>query len=283
MNPYIKEYAELVKDYEAKNGKRETVLALYEFSDRLKKAGDKDAKTVLVDVYKILSLMQSAYDLMSEIADRNDKKQIKKLAYLKSLAEDDGDRWAVKRPKTAAEESLQREKAKKLPKFRYHPDPLTTESFEEGPPEVCPCCGKESTIYYSSFPYSVEDVEHLCPECIASGEAAKKFDAQFVQDAEWEGEVDVAKSKELFERTPGYLSWQGEHWLSCCNDYCTYLGTVGTQELEEMGIADEVLEEYEMRHEYTDIREYLYKDGDLCGYLFRCLHCGKYHIYVDAS
>lgn len=110
MNPYIKEYAELAKDYEAKKGKRETVLALYEFSDRLKEAGDKDAKTVLVDVYKILSLMQSAYDLMSEIADRNDKKQIKKLAYLKSLAEDDGDRWAVKRPKTAAEESLQREK-----------------------------------------------------------------------------------------------------------------------------------------------------------------------------
>lgn len=112
MNPYIKEYAELAKNYEAKKGKRETVLALYEFSDRLKEAGDKDAKTVLVDVYKILSLMQSAYDLMSEIADRNDKKQIKKLAYLKSLAEDDGDRWAVKRPKTAAEESLQREKAK---------------------------------------------------------------------------------------------------------------------------------------------------------------------------
>lgn len=57
MNPYIKEYAELAKDYEAKKGKRETVLALYEFSDRLKEAGDKDAKTVLVDVYKILSLM----------------------------------------------------------------------------------------------------------------------------------------------------------------------------------------------------------------------------------
>ena len=50
-------------------------------------------------MYKILSLMQSAYDLMSEIADRNDRKQIKKLAYLKSIAEDDGDRWAVKRPK----------------------------------------------------------------------------------------------------------------------------------------------------------------------------------------
>ena len=41
MNPYIKEYVELVKDYEAKKGKRETVLALYEFSDRLKRLGIK--------------------------------------------------------------------------------------------------------------------------------------------------------------------------------------------------------------------------------------------------
>ncbi|MBQ3849332.1 MAG: CbrC family protein, partial [Clostridia bacterium] len=31
------------------------------------------------------------------------------------------------------------------------------------------------------------------------------------------------------------------------------------------------------------VEEHLYKDGDLCGYLFRCLHCGKYRLYVDAS
>ncbi len=36
MNPYVKEYAELIRDYEAKQGNRESVLALYEFSDRLK-------------------------------------------------------------------------------------------------------------------------------------------------------------------------------------------------------------------------------------------------------
>ena len=30
------------------------------------------------------------------------------------------------------------------------------------------------------------------------------------------------------------------------------------------------------------VEEYLYKDGDLCGYLFRCLHCGNTE-YVDAS
>lgn len=45
---------------------------------------------------------------------------------------------------------------------------------------------------------------------------------------------------ELFHRTPGYISWQGEYWLACCDDYCAYIETVGTKELEEMGIANEV-------------------------------------------
>lgn len=35
-------------------------------------------------------------------------------------------------------------------------------------------------------------------------------------------------------------SWQGEYWLACCDDFCAYIGDVGTKELEEMGIADEV-------------------------------------------
>ncbi|EHO84139.1 hypothetical protein HMPREF0380_01217 [Eubacterium infirmum F0142] len=50
-----------------------------------------------------------------------------------------------------------------------------------------------------------------------------------------------------------------------------------------MDIADEVLEEYAQRGEFADVEEYLVKDGAICGYLFECLHCGKYHIYVDAD
>ena len=111
----------------------------------------------------------------------------------------------------------------------------------------------------------------------------KKYDATFIQDAEWNGEPDKEKDEELFCRTPGYISWQGEYWLSCCDDYCAYLGTVGTRELKAMDIADEVFEEYAARNEFEDIREYLVKDGSLCGYLFRCLHCGKYHLWVDAD
>ena len=62
-----------------------------------------------------------------------------------------------------------------------------------------------------------------------------------------------------------------------------YLGTVGTRELEEMGIAERVLAEYEARDEFQDVAEYLVKDGSMCGYLFRCLHCEQYHLWVDAD
>ena len=50
-----------------------------------------------------------------------------------------------------------------------------------------------------------------------------------------------------------------------------------------MGIAEQVLEEYEARDEFQDVAEYLVKDGSMCGYLFRCLHCEQYHFWVDAD
>ena len=258
MNEYLKEFISLKENYYKKDGSKSSVLALYQFADKLSEIDEKEAKVVLVDVYSLLGMMQEA-------------------------SKDEGDNFALPRPLTEKEETARKERLKDLPKFRYYPDPVGTGVFEEGEARTCPCCGKESTVYYYSEPYCIENVENLCPFCIASGEAARKYDASFIQDAEWSGEPDKEKDEELFCRTPGYLSWQGEHWLSCCNDYCEYLGKVGTKELKAMDIADEVFSEYAKRDEYADIEEYLVKDGSLCGYLFRCLHCKKYHLWVDAD
>ena len=71
--------------------------------------------------------------------------------------------------------------------------------------------------------------------------------------------------------------------MACCNDYCEYIGTVGTKELEELGIADDFFEADGSFDGYDFARECLGKDGSLCGYLFRCLHCGKYYLRVDAD
>ena len=283
MNEYLKEYIELKKKFTEQDEDKDSVLALYQFADRLALIDEKDAKEVLVDVYQQLYLMESAFKLFVNICDKNDRKQIKKLANLQNLSQSHGDRFALPRPLTDAERSARKERLKDLPFFKYHPDPLETGSFEEGEEKICPCCGNKSKVYYSSFPYCSEDVEYICPTCISNGEAARKFDAEFVQNAEWHGENDEEKDDELFHRTPGYMSWQGEYWLSCCDDYCAYMGTVGTRELKAMDIADEVIEEYVQRGAFEDIGEYLVKDGPMCGYLFKCLHCGKYHLWVDGD
>lgn len=283
MNEYLKEYIELKKNFNARDGDKASVLALYQFADRLALIEEKEAKEVLVDVYQQLGLMESAFKIFIGLCDKNDRKQIKKLANLQELSNNRGNDFALPRPLTVAEMDARRERLKDLPRFKYHPDPLSTGSFEEGEEKNCPCCGNKSKVYYSSFPYCTEDVEYICPTCISNGEAAKKFDAIFVNNAEWHGEPDKEKDDELFRRTPGYLSWQGEHWLSCCDDYCAYMGTVGTRELKAMDIAEEVIAEYEERDEFADVEEYLVKDGSMCGYLFKCLHCGKYHLYVDAD
>ena len=283
MNEYLKEYIDLKKKFAEQDEDKDSVLALYQFADRLALIDEKDAKEVLVDVYQQLYLMESAFKLFVNICDKNDRRQIKKLANLQNLSQSHGDRFALPRPLTDAERSARRERLKDLPFFKYHPDPLETGAFEEGEEKTCPCCGNKSRVYYTLMPYCIDNVDYLCPTCISNGEAARKFDAMFVSDAEWHGDNDKEKDDELFRRTPGYLSWQGEHWLSCCDDYCAYMGTVGTRELKAMDIAEEVISEYEERDEFADVEEYLVKDGSMCGYLFKCLHCGKYHLYVDAD
>jgi uncharacterized protein CbrC (UPF0167 family) len=169
----------------------------------------------------------------------------------------------------------------KLITFKYHPNIYENGIIEKGN-GVCQCCGKTVEEYYTTM-YCREEVYCLCLECISNGKAVAKFGGGFIQDAETDKVDDPEKTEELFKRTPGYSSWQGEHWLACCNDYCAFIGDVGTKELEEMGIADEVFAEYDELGEYENVREYLVKAGSCAGYLFQCLHCGKYHLWVDAD
>lgn len=188
----------------------------------------------------------------------------------------------VKLRENNSNKKIKKKSINNLPKFKYHPnlydDPIVV--FDE---EICQCCGKEVSAYIEEI-YSRSDVDCICLECISNGSAAKKFDCEFIQDAEKVS--DSKKVDELFHRTPGYFSWQGEYWLACCDDYCEYIGAVGIDELDDLGITKEVLEEYSKRknsYPIEDVKECLEVDGDMTGYLFKCSHCGKYHLWVDAN
>ncbi len=165
--------------------------------------------------------------------------------------------------------------------FKYHPEPLKTGIFKDDKTVVCECCGKETGVYYDGPFYSESDAKTFCPECIASGKAAEKFDGEFQDPMSVDKVSDPAKLDELVLRTPGYNGWQQEYWLAHCDDYCAFLGYPNWDDLEKMGIAEEIEQTYRQDVcglDLEDAIEYI-KNNDC--YLFRCLHCGKHFIYLD--
>jgi len=274
---YQEKYIALKKQYGAEES-GENVQAFYEFKDFLEEQPEPEAKRTLAQVCEFLELYRSAYTVFQEIADKEDKKDMKKLGYLKSL-QNVGDSYAMRRPRGGKELERQQKLLASLPHFRYHPNPLATGAFEElKEPVICSCCQKNTYITYKTPFYSIEEIENLCPDCIASGAAAEKFDGEFQDECSVDDVSDNEKLDELIHRTPGYCGWQQEYWRAHCDDFCAFLGYVGYRELKQMGIVDEVLEDLKL--ELSDI-EYMTNGGSMQGYLFQCIHCGKYCICID--
>jgi len=125
--------------------------------------------------------------------------------------------------------------AEDLPSFRYHPDPVETGSV--APSEAaCLCCGRARGFIYVGPVYAERELgEQLCPWCIANGAAAAKFDASFVDgDDLAEADIDEEIVEEVRTRTPGYIGWQQEAWLSHCEDACEYHGPAAAVDLERV-------------------------------------------------
>lgn len=149
-------------------------------------------------------------------------------------------------------------------------------------PVTCDCCGKETKVYYEGPFYAEDDIEYLCPQCIASGKAAKEFDGSYQDECSIDDDVnDSEKLDELIHRTPGFCGWQQERWLTHCGDYCAYQGRVGAAELNALGVMDEVLQDPHWTQEDKELIANSVNGGSLQCYLFQCLHCGKHKIYFD--
>lgn len=121
-----------------------------------------------------------------------------------------------------------------LPKFKYHPDPIGTGNIKESD-EACECCGKKTGCSYNSSIYAQEDIEFICPWCIASGEAAEKFDGLFCDEYPLvQAGLDESIFNEVTKRTPGYNSWQQEDWQTHCGDACEFHGDPKKEEIENL-------------------------------------------------
>lgn len=185
---------------------------------------------------------------------------------------------------------------KQLPYFKYHPNPIETGAFTISTPITCDCCKQQTSVYYTNPFYSSNEVEFLCPWCIAGGQAAEKFNGEFQDYCGIEGisanpeqpdsiHFDRQAIDELVLRTPGYRGWQQEVWLSHCGDLCAFVGYVGWDEIKDkLEFFVDLDRDCEVLHAgKEDLPKYLRNNGSCQGYLFQCLHCGKYRLYFDCD
>ncbi|MCU1233307.1 MAG: hypothetical protein JWP63_1274 [Candidatus Solibacter sp.] len=173
------------------------------------------------------------------------------------------------------------------PVFRYHPDPLGSGSLVASD-KTCRSCGQARGYIYTGPVYSAHQLDDsLCPWCIADGSAHEKFDAIFVDDEAFEGEVPEEAAEEITERTPGFNSFQGEGWPGCCEDATAFVTPAGMRELREQPdleglVLDHIIHQMEISGgAATRLLNSLHRDAGPTAYLFRCLHCQNHHFHID--
>ena len=179
-----------------------------------------------------------------------------------------------------------------LPEFKYHPDPITTESITKSD-ATCVCCGKARGYIYIGPVYSEEELdESLCPWCIADGSAHEKFDASFTDEdgiggyGEWEPVPDGVV-EEVAYRTPGFSGWQQERWWSHCRNAAAFIGRAGKAELLSLGkeaiIAIQDSTGLSDGVEWGEFFDALDKVGSPTAYIFKCTKCGALGGYQDCD
>ena len=175
-----------------------------------------------------------------------------------------------------------------LPTFRYHPDPLASGSVVASD-KPCIVCKQQRGYLYDGPVYGEgEDIDDICPWCIADGGAHAKLDVTFVDDRALDDDISPAVLSEVTCRTPGFASWQTEQWPCCCDDATAFLKPVGIAEIRR--------DHYEwegtlMGHIVHDMQisggaarrllDSLHRDSGPTAYAFLCLHCHRTHFYID--
>jgi uncharacterized protein CbrC (UPF0167 family) len=177
-----------------------------------------------------------------------------------------------------------------LPRFKYHPAPLNTGSVASSD-KVCQVCDRTRGFAYQGVPYGVDELETVCPWCIADGSAHQKFGVEFtdregIGGGEWES-VPPEIADEVAFRTPGFSGWQLERWFSHCGDAAEFLGPMGKEQLEQLGPEAVEVVRLESGYEAKQWTSYYnslnVQSGPATAYLFKCRHCGKLGGYSDCQ
>jgi uncharacterized protein CbrC (UPF0167 family) len=172
------------------------------------------------------------------------------------------------------------------PAFRFHPCAYTDCTFKKEQ-AVCDICGEPTEYVYEGPIYCKGDDPVLCPKCISNGRAAEECGAEFIDGISGGAAVPDDLKREVRLRTPGYTAWQEVQWMSHCSYPCAFVGYVGWDEikdkLDDFVDLEADLADSDFGYTVDDLPDALYKGGELQGYLFQCVKCGKYRLYVDCA
>jgi uncharacterized protein CbrC (UPF0167 family) len=177
-----------------------------------------------------------------------------------------------------------------LPVFKYHPDPIATNSIVEADVK-CSCCEQQRGFVYTGPVFAEEELaDSICPWCIADGSAHERFNAEFTDSAgitsDSGEQVPSAVVEEVSYRTPGFIGWQQEHWVACCGDAAAFLGRAGRKELKSKWVAaiPALRDEAGLTaEEWNDFANDLDAEKSPTAYVFRCLHCNTLLGYTDCD
>ena len=176
-----------------------------------------------------------------------------------------------------------------LPKFKYSPNAYELDLFEKVD-GICSVCNEERHIKYNCSFYSREKPDYICPWCVANGKASEKYNGDFNDYCGIEGvspdpndpEPTIPKEMllEICNKTPSYLSWQQEVWLTHCNEPCAFIGYADSSIIKPL--INELKDDIENIGIPTEhITEGITKDSHLGAYLFQCRNCGKHRLHID--
>lgn len=177
-----------------------------------------------------------------------------------------------------------------LPSFPLFADPLGQKAFKKSK-KTCEVCEEARGYVYAGPQYGEQDEDlTVCPWCIADGSAGEEG----ITFNDLEGPVFPAGGADMSEeemdqveqRTPGFNTWQGNHWITCCGKACVYLGSAEAEDLAGRW-AEAVPSMFEGQDfpadEQREVVEAVDPEGSPCAYVFKCQVCSGLRAYWDCD
>jgi len=174
----------------------------------------------------------------------------------------------------------------KLPSFPLMDDSARDRVFERSS-DPCDCCGEARGWKYTGPVYGEPDEPTICPWCIADGSAAEELEASFNDGEDYEAKRALAGvDLDLVEhRTPGFTTWQGNHWKVCCDSACKFMGDATAEDLTGRWASLVPAIRKDMGESIDWVDDWIADQADYGSspalYVFQCRNCSRLHFYWD--